>query len=82
MDGAVLPTRLPLPVPIASVSVTIGGVAVPDTDINYVGEAPGLVSGVFQLNAKIPAGVGPGAVPVVIRFGGVASQANVTVSVR
>jgi uncharacterized protein (TIGR03437 family) len=82
VDGAVMPTRLPLPVPNASVSVTIGGVAVPDTDINYAGEAPGLVSGVFQVNAKIPDGVGPGAVPVVIRFGGVASQANVTVSVR
>jgi uncharacterized protein (TIGR03437 family) len=82
VDGALLPSRLPLPTPNAAVSVTIGGVAVPATDINYAGEAPGLISGVFQVNAKIPAGVGPGPVPVVIRWGGVASQANVTVSVR
>jgi uncharacterized protein (TIGR03437 family) len=82
VDGAILPNRLPLPVPVAVVAVTIGGVPVPPTDINYAGEAPSLVSGVFQVNAKIPAGVGPGAVSVVIRFGGVASQANVTVAVR
>jgi uncharacterized protein (TIGR03437 family) len=82
VDGAILPSRLPLPVPNAAVSVTIGGLPVPNTDINYAGEAPGIINGVFQVNAKIPAGVGPGAVPVVIRWGGVASQANVTVSVR
>ena len=82
VDGAILPNRLPLPVPTAPASVTIGGITVPASDINYAGEAPGLVSGVFQVNAKIPAGVGPGAVPVVVRWGGAASQANVTVSVR
>jgi len=53
-----------------------------DTDINYAGEAPSLISGVIQVNAKIPAGVGPGPVAVVIKVGGVSSQANVTVSVR
>jgi uncharacterized protein (TIGR03437 family) len=82
VDGAILPNRLPLPAPNAAVSVTVGGVAVPATDINYAGGAPGLINGVFQVNAKIPAGVGTGAVLVVIRWGGVASQANVTVSVR
>jgi uncharacterized protein (TIGR03437 family) len=82
VDGAVLPSRLPLPVPNAAVSVTIGGITVPASDINYAGEAPGTVSGVFQVNAKVPAGAGSGAVAVVVRWGGVASQANVTVSVR
>jgi uncharacterized protein (TIGR03437 family) len=82
VNGAILPSRLPLPVPNAAVTVTIGGVPVSAADINYAGEAPGEISGVFQVNAKIPPGVGPGAVPVVIRWGGVASQANVTVSVR
>jgi uncharacterized protein (TIGR03437 family) len=82
VDGAVMPSRLPLPAPNAAVTVTIGNVLVPATDINYAGEAPSLVSGVMQVNAKIPVGVGPGAVPLVVRVGGVASQANVTVSVR
>jgi len=82
VDGLVLPARLPLPVPNLLVEVSIGGIPIAATDINYAGEAPGLISGVIQVNAKIPAGVGTGPVPVVIKVGGVASQANVTVSVR
>jgi uncharacterized protein (TIGR03437 family) len=82
VDGLILPNQLPLPVPNLPVEVSIGGIAIDPADINYAGEAPGEVSGVIQVNAKIPAGVGPGPVPVVIKVGGVASQANVTVSVR
>ena len=82
VDGLVLPARLPLPVPNLLVEVSIGGIPIAPTDINYAGEAPGIISGVIQVNAKIPAGVGTGPVPVVIKVGGVASQANVTVSVR
>ena len=82
VNGLLLPSRLPLPAPILPVEVSIGGIPIAPGDINYAGEAPGLISGVFQVNAKIPPGVGPGAVPVVVRVGGVPSQANVTVSVR
>jgi hypothetical protein len=82
VDGAILPGRLPLPAPNLPVAVTIGGIPVADADINYAGEAPSLISGVIQVNARIPAGVGPGPVAVVIKVGGASSQANVTVSVR
>jgi uncharacterized protein (TIGR03437 family) len=82
VDGLLLPARLPLPVPNLLVEVSIGGIPIAPTDINYAGEAPGIISGVIQVNAKIPAGVGPGAVPVVIKVGGAPSQANVTISVR
>jgi uncharacterized protein (TIGR03437 family) len=82
VDGAILPSRLPLPTINAAVTVTIGGVPISAANINYAGEAPGLISGVFQVNAKIPPGVGPGAVPVVVQIGGVNSQANVTIQVR
>jgi uncharacterized protein (TIGR03437 family) len=82
VDGLILPSRLPLPVPNLLVEVSIGGIPIAASDINYAGEAPGEISGVIQVNAKIPAGVGTGPVPVVIKVGGVASQANVTVSVR
>jgi len=71
-----------LPTPNLPVTVTIGGLDVPLSDIAYAGEAPLNVAGVIQVNAKIPVGVGPGAVPVVISVGGVPSQANLTVSVR
>ena len=82
VDGLISANRLPLPAPILPVTVTIGGKDVPASDIIYAGEAPSIVSGVIQIDAKIPDGVGPGPVPVVIRVGGVPSQANVTVSVR
>jgi uncharacterized protein (TIGR03437 family) len=81
-DGAITPNRLPTPTPVLPVTVTIGGIPVPASDIFFAGEAPGVVSGVIQINAKIPAGVGTGPVSVVFRVGGAASQSNVTVSVR
>jgi uncharacterized protein (TIGR03437 family) len=82
VDGTILPSRLPLPTPNLPVTVTIGGMDVPAADITYAGEAPGAISGVIQVNARIPLGVGPGPVSVVIKVGGVPSQNNVTVSVR
>jgi uncharacterized protein (TIGR03437 family) len=68
-----------LPVPIASVTVTIGGQT---ANVNFAGGAPGTVAGVFQVNAQIPAGVTAGsAVPVVVRVGSSDSQPNVTIAV-
>jgi len=81
VDGLITSVQR-LPTPNQPVTVTIGGLDVPPSDIGYAGEAPLIVSGVIQVNAKIPAGVGPGAAPVVIKVGGVPSQANLTVSVR
>ena len=82
VDGLIIPIQLPFPMPNLPVTVTIGGLAVPPSDIAYAGEAPLNVSGVIQVNAKIPAGVGAGPVPVVFSVGGVPSQAGVTVNVQ
>lgn len=82
VDGAVTPNRLPVPTPALPVTVEIGGKPVPAADVTFAGEAPGLIAGVLQVNAKIPSGVGTGPVSVVVKVNGVASQANVTVSVR
>jgi trimeric autotransporter adhesin len=82
VDGGITPGRLPVPAPILPVTVQIGGIEVPSTDITYAGEAPGLISGVLQVNARIPAGVGTGPVSVIIRVGGTPSQPGVTVTVR
>ena len=66
--------------PTAPVSVTIGGLA---CQLNYAGGAPGLVAGVVQINAQIPAGVTPGAsVPVEVTAGTASSQSGVTVAVK
>jgi uncharacterized protein (TIGR03437 family) len=68
----------PLPQPVATVTATIGGVA---AVVRYAGGAPGLIAGVMQVNAIVPAGVS-GTAPVVLTVGGVASQGGVTVAVR
>lgn len=77
-DGLV--SSAPLPAPIANVSVTIGGVP---CQINFEGAAPGLVSGVLQINAQVPAGIAAGpAVPVELRIGAATSLSQVTVAVQ
>jgi uncharacterized protein (TIGR03437 family) len=78
VDGFV--TSAPPPVPIGNVAVTIGGLP---CLVNYAGPAPGLVSGVLQINAQVPAGVTPGvAMPVQISVGSVSSLPVVTVAVE
>jgi uncharacterized protein (TIGR03437 family) len=77
VDGRVSTTILPKPQ--AAVSVQIGG---KPADIRYAGAAPYAVAGALQVNAVVPDGVGPGAVPVVLTIGGQAGSSGVTISVR
>lgn len=70
--------------PLQPVTVTIGGrTAV----VDYIGAAPGLVSGVLQVNARIPADLDLGGasvanVPVRLTIAGSESQPGVTVAVQ
>ena len=66
--------------PLLPVAVLIDGQ--PAASISFAGEAPGLVSGVMQLNAQIPPGARSGNLSLVVSIGGGNSQAGVTVSVR
>jgi uncharacterized protein (TIGR03437 family) len=65
--------------PVSPVSVQIGGL---DADILYAGGAPGQVAGFFQMNVRVPAGVGSGLVPVVLNAGGSLSQTGVMLAVQ
>jgi uncharacterized protein (TIGR03437 family) len=66
--------------PNAAVSVTIGGV---ECQVSYAGAAPGLVSGVLQINAQVPPDVTPGSnVPLQVVIGTAASQSGVTLAVK
>ncbi len=64
--GTISGQTLPLPKPIANVSVTIGG---QPATIAYAGEAPGLVSGVIQINAMVPTNIGSGPQQVILTIG-------------
>ena len=69
---------VPLPLPIAPVTVTIGG---KPATVQYSGAAPGLVEGLTQVNAQVPAGLTPGNVPVVVQVGASSTQPGVTIAV-
>jgi uncharacterized protein (TIGR03437 family) len=77
-DGAVTSstsTTPPVPV-IAPTGILIGGQ--PATIAGY-SEAPGIVSGVLQINVIVPAGAGTGPQSISVSFGTTATQANTTV---
>ncbi len=64
----------------SSATITVGGV---NAQVLYIGNAPGLIWGMTQVNLVIPASVTPGnAVPIVINIGGTQSQANATIAVK
>jgi uncharacterized protein (TIGR03437 family) len=80
LTGSVTPaTGSSFPAPSATVSVTIGGI---DARILYAGEAPGLIAGVLQVNAVVPAGTPAGNQPVVLTVGGVSSPSSVTAAIE
>lgn len=65
-----------------SITVTMGGVTVPAQDVLYAGLSPGSISGLYQFNIAIPPNVPSGDVPVVIKIGGVQTQAGVTIPIQ
>jgi uncharacterized protein (TIGR03437 family) len=68
-----------LPGPILPVTLAIGN---QPARVIYAASFPGTVAGVMQIEAVIPSGVTPGAVPVVVTVGTVASQATATINVK
>ena len=77
VDGEVIGGDLPLPV--LPVSVRIGGVK---AEALYAGGAPGMVSGVLQLNVKVPEDLAAGgSVSIELTVGEATSQPGVSLSV-
>ncbi|MCX6599619.1 MAG: hypothetical protein NTV70_24965 [Acidobacteria bacterium] len=77
-SGDIARNASPLQIPI---SVEVGGITVPATDIMYQGAAVQAISGLYQVNVKLPMSLGAGDQSLVIRQGGLASQAGVTVPI-
>jgi len=75
LDGSVIqPIAAALKKPVLPVTVTIGGV---DARVEYAGSAPGLISGVMQVNVTIPPGAPTGSsVPVVVTVGTAQTQSG------
>ena len=78
-DGQIAPVS-PLSTLTSSVSVTIGGINAP---VIYAGSAPGLVTGIFQINCKVPEGVSSGfSIPLVVQVGDTSSQAGMLLAIK
>ena len=78
-DGVILHERPPYPIPLAKVSLTIGG---KDAVITYAGIAPNLLFGVLQVDAVIPSDLTPGPQPLVLTVGSNINNQRVTVAVQ
>jgi uncharacterized protein (TIGR03437 family) len=78
VDGFV--ASAPFPVPNANVTVSMGGLP---CQVSFEGAAPGLVSGILQINAQVPAELAPGPeVPIQIGIGYANSLPAVTLAVQ
>jgi uncharacterized protein (TIGR03437 family) len=75
----VSPTLPLTPQPLLPVTVLING---QPASIAFYGEAPGVVSGVMQINVQIPASAPSGNLPLKVSVGGATSQNSVTISVE
>jgi uncharacterized protein (TIGR03437 family) len=64
--GCITGGTLPVPKPVAAVSVTVGGQS---ASIDYAGEAPDAVCGLLQINATLPSNLSAGQQPVVLTIG-------------
>lgn len=78
VDGKV--TAAPYPSPLLPISITVAGAP---ANYQFAGEAPGLVSGVLQLNVVIPPTLTvTGNVPLVVTIGSNSTQTGVTVNIK
>ncbi len=75
-DGALVGTALPIA---QNVTATVGGES---ANVLYAGGAPGLVSGVLQVNLQVPADLAPGTYPVIISCNGILSQSSALLAVK
>jgi uncharacterized protein (TIGR03437 family) len=79
VDGLIEPVSLPLPMPLLTPGVTIGGAA---AHILYAGAAPGLVAGALQVDVEIPDGLPSGPAALFVSIGDNNSQPGITVAIQ
>jgi uncharacterized protein (TIGR03437 family) len=67
------------PRPAQAVKVFIGD---REAELLFAGSTPGVVSGLTQLNVRVPRDLAPGVVPVVLEVGGIRSPRTVSLAIR
>ncbi len=64
------------------ISVSIGGISLSPADILYAGLSPGSISGLYQINVRVPANLPNGKTPVQVRIGGLQSPDGISIFVQ
>ena len=65
-----------------SITATIGSIPLAPSDIYYVGLSPGSISGLYQIDVRVPDGTPSGDVPVVVSIGGFQTPGPATIPVQ
>jgi uncharacterized protein (TIGR03437 family) len=65
-----------------TLTITVGGVTVPASDVLYAGAVPQAICGLQQINVKLPASLPDGDAPILLAIGGAQSPAGTTVPVK
>jgi uncharacterized protein (TIGR03437 family) len=80
VTGSITPSNPPFAAPQLPVSVMVRGA---NAQIQYVGAAPGYISGLLQINVYVPTDINFGNdVPLLVRFGDYSSQFQVSLAVK
>ncbi|MEO8126229.1 MAG: hypothetical protein ABI822_04000, partial [Bryobacteraceae bacterium] len=64
------------------VTITVGGTVLGASDVLFAGAAPGIISGLYQFNIRLPDATPDGDIPISISISGVTSQSGTTVPVK
>lgn len=65
-----------------SITVTIGGVTLANSEVLYAGLSPQSISGLYQFNVRVPASVPDGDAAVTITSNGVSTQSGATIPIK
>jgi uncharacterized protein (TIGR03437 family) len=65
-----------------SITVTIGNVTLSSSDVLYAGLSPGSISGLYQINVRVPSSTPGGDIPVTIAMAGIQTQPGATIPVQ
>lgn len=67
--------------PVANTTVRVGSNILPNSDVQYAGLAPGAISGLYQINVRIPMGTAAGVTPIRVSVGNAISPEGTTINV-